>query len=150
MILVIGSGPGGVACASALLDGGEKVTMIDAGLQLEPARRRQVANLGSRSSISWEQASVGFLRDGVEVTPDGIPVKLAYGSDFPYRDPVEHPMTLDGAFGKASFARGGLSNVWGAGVLPYRTEDMSDWSLSRGARDDALPPCRANSSLVWR
>ena len=52
MILVIGSCPAGVACASALLDGGEKVTMIDAGLQLEPARRPQVANLGSRSSIS--------------------------------------------------------------------------------------------------
>jgi len=145
MILVIGSGPAGVACASALLDGGEKVTMIDAGLQLEPARRRQVATLGSRSSTSWQQASVGFLRDGVEVTPDGIPVKLAYGSDFPYRDPVEHPVTLDGAFGKASFARGGLSNVWGASVLPYRTEDMSDWPITA---DDLAPHYRAALAMM--
>jgi choline dehydrogenase-like flavoprotein len=145
MILVIGSGPAGVACASALLDAGEKVTMVDAGLELEVALRRQLSDLQSRPSTSWEPKALGFLRDGVEATRDGIPVKLAYGSDFAYRDPIGQPMTLDGAHGKQSFARGGLSNVWGASVLPYRAEDMSDWPITAA---DLAPHYRAALSLM--
>jgi choline dehydrogenase-like flavoprotein len=145
VILVIGSGPAGVACSSALLDAGEKVTMLDAGLELEGARRRQLSDLGSRPSTSWEPEALSFLRDGVEVTRDGIPAKLAYGSDFAYRDPIGQPMTLDGAHGKPSFARGGLSNVWGASVLPYRAEEMSDWPIT-GA--DLAPHYRAALSMM--
>jgi choline dehydrogenase-like flavoprotein len=140
VIFVIGSGPAGVSCASALLEAGEKVTMLDAGLELESSRRMQVASLQSIPSTSWPTESVGFLRDGVEATRDGIPMKLAYGSDFAYRDPTGQPITLDGAYGQPSFARGGLSNVWGASVLPYRTEDMSEWPITAG---DLAPHYRA-------
>jgi choline dehydrogenase-like flavoprotein len=145
LIFVIGSGPAGVACASALLDAGEKVTMLDAGLELESSRRAQVASLQSTSSTSWTRQSAGFLRDGVEATRDGIPMKLAYGSDFAYRDPIDRPITVDGAYGKPSFARGGLSNVWGASVLPYRTEDMNDWPITAG---DLAPHYRAVLALM--
>jgi choline dehydrogenase-like flavoprotein len=145
MIFVIGSGPAGVACASALLDGGAKVTMLDAGLELEPARRRQLADLQSRSSTSWDQESLNFLHDGVQVTRGGIPLKLAYGSDFAYRDPIEHPIVFDGAYGKPSFARGGLSNVWGASVLPYRSEDMSEWPITA---DELAPHYRAALAMM--
>jgi choline dehydrogenase-like flavoprotein len=145
VILVIGSGPAGVACASALLDGGEKVTMLDAGLELEPARRRQVAQLQSMTSTAWSKESVAFLRDGGEATPDGIPMKPAYGSDFAYRNPTGQPMTSDGAYGMPSFARGGLSNVWGASVLPYRTDDMSDWPITAG---DLAPHYRAALAMM--
>jgi choline dehydrogenase-like flavoprotein len=145
VILVIGSGPAGVACSSALLDAGEKVTMLDAGLELESSRRTQLANLQSMPSTSWPKGSVGFLRDGVEATRDGIPMKLAYGSDFAYRDPIGQPISSHGAYGKPSFARGGLSNVWGASVLPYRTEDMSEWPISAG---DLAPHYRAVLAMM--
>jgi choline dehydrogenase-like flavoprotein len=145
MVFVIGSGPAGVACASALLDGGEKVTMLDAGLELEPARRRQVANLRSTPSTSWTKDSLSFLRDGAEATPDGIPMKPAYGSDFAYRDTTGQPIKSDGAYGKPSFARGGFSNVWGASVLPYRTDDMSDWPITAG---DLAPHYRAALAML--
>ena len=145
MIFVIGSGPAGVACASALLDRGLQVTMLDAGLELEPARRTRLAHLHSRPSTSWDKESTSFLRDGVDVNRDGIPVKLAYGSDFPYRDPIGHPMTLDGAYGKPSFARGGLSNVWGASMLPYCAEDMSGWPITA---DQLAPHYRAALAMM--
>ena len=145
MICVIGSGPAGVACASALLEGGAQVTMLDAGLELEPARHKRVADLQSRSSMSWDRDSLGFLHDGAQVTRGGIPLKLAYGSDFVYRDPTDHPMVFDGAYGKPSFARGGLSNVWGASVLPYRSEDMSDWPITA---DDLAPHYRAALAMM--
>jgi choline dehydrogenase-like flavoprotein len=145
MVFVIGSGPAGVACAGALLEAGEKVTMLDAGLELESSRRTQLVNLQSMSSTSWTKEAAGFLRDGVEATRDGIPMKLAYGSDFAYRDPTGQPTTSDGAYGKPSFARGGLSNVWGASVLPYRTEDMSDWPITAG---DLAPHYRAALAMM--
>ena len=145
MVFVLGSGPAGVACASALLEAGEKVTMLDAGLELEPSRRSQLVNLRSMSSTSWTKETAGFLRDGVETTRDGIPMKLAYGSDFAYRDPTGQPIMSDGAYGKPSFARGGLSNVWGASVLPYRSDDMSDWPITAG---DLAPHYRAALAMM--
>src|ERR1700694_2438141 len=145
MIFVIGSGPAGVACASALLDQGAQVTMLDAGLELEPGRRSQLADLQSVAFTSWDEASLRFLREGVEVSAGGIPLKLAYGSQFPYRDPIDQPMTADGVHGKPSFARGGLSNVWGASVLPYRTEDMTEWPITA---EDLAPHYRAGPKLM--
>jgi choline dehydrogenase-like flavoprotein len=144
MIFVIGSGPAGVACASALLEGGAQVTMLDAGLELEPDRRRRLVDLQSVAFSSWDQASLNLLREGVEVSPAGIPLKLAYGSKFPYRDPLDQPLKADGVHAKASFARGGLSNVWGASVLPYRTHDMSEWPITA---EDLAPHYRA--ALNW-
>ena len=140
MICVIGSGPAGVACASALLEQGVQVTMLDAGLELEPNRRRQVADLQSIAFTSWDEASLRFLREGIEVGAGGIPLKLAYGSDFPYRDPLEQPIKAVRVHSKPSFARGGLSNVWGASVLPYRTEDMSGWPITA---EDLAPHYKA-------
>ena len=119
--------------------------MLDAGLELEPARRRQIANLQSMPSTSWSKESVAFLRDGGEATPDRIPMKPAYGSDFVYRNPTGDPIASDGAYGKPSFARGGLSNVWGASVLPYRTEDMAGWPITSG---DLAPHYRAALAMM--
>src|ERR1700730_12497965 len=145
MIFVIGSGPAGVACATALLDQGAQVTMLDAGLELEPSRRSQLADLQSVAFTSWDEPSLRFLREGVEVSAGGIPLKLAYGSDFPYRDPIEQPISAAGVHAKSSFARGGLSNVWGASVLPYRTDDMRGWPITV---DDLAPHYRAVLTMM--
>ena len=144
-ILVVGSGPAGVACATALLDQGAQVTMLDAGLELEPSRRSQLADLQSVAFTSWDEPSLRFLREGVGVSGGGIPLKLAYGSDFPYRDPIDQPITATGVHAKSSFARGGLSNVWGASVLPYRTDDMRGWPITA---DDLAPHYRAALKMM--
>jgi choline dehydrogenase-like flavoprotein len=145
MIFVIGSGPAGVACASALLESGAQVTMLDAGLELEPDRRRRLFDLQSVAFPAWDEAALRLLREGVEVSPGGIPLKLAYGSEFPYRDPFDQPVTTNGVHAKASFARGGLSNVWGASVLPYRTQDMNDWPITA---EDLAPHYQAVLKLM--
>src|SRR5258708_7523494 len=103
--------------------------MLDAGLQLEPSRRTQLVSLQSTPSTSWSEKSIAFLREGGAATRDGIPMKPAYGSDFAYRDPMGRSITSDGAYGKPSFARGGLSNVWGASVLPYPTPGQGGWPI---------------------
>ena len=53
----------------------------------------------------------------------GVPLKLVFGSDFPYCETAEKiPWHNHGTGLKPSLALGGLSNVWGAAMLPYREE----------------------------
>ena len=137
---MVGSGPAGIACAQALLEKGASVTLLDAGLALEPERRARLDALQSRPAEQWTPESLSFIRDGVTVESGGIPLKLAYGSEFPYREPASLPITRDGVEGKPSFALGGLSNVWGASVMPFRTEDMGGWPFTA---EDLAPHYRA-------
>jgi glycine/D-amino acid oxidase-like deaminating enzyme len=83
MFYVIGSGPTGVACAYALLHQGCDVTMLDAGLTLEPDRAENLRHLKDAGPSSWTGPHAAFLRDGMQAGLSGVPVKLAYGSSFP-------------------------------------------------------------------
>jgi choline dehydrogenase-like flavoprotein len=40
------------------------------------------------------------------------------------------PVVLNDTDTKPSYARGGLSTVWGGAVLPYRQSDIADWPIS--------------------
>jgi len=137
---VVGSGPAGIACAQALLKAGAKVTLLDAGARLEPEREARLASLRALPLERWTPESLGFLREGVAVTAAGIPMKRAYGSDFPFREPAPLPLGHHGVEGKPSYARGGLSNVWGASVMPFRRQDMDGWPI---ALEDLEPHYRA-------
>ena len=98
--------------------------------QLEPERDARLASLRTVPHQQWTKASLAFLRDGVTVTAGGIPMKRAYGSDFPFREPAPLPIVHHRAEGQPSYARGGLSNVWGASVLPFRRQDMEGWPIA--------------------
>jgi choline dehydrogenase-like flavoprotein len=131
MIYVIGSGPTGVSCAYALVKKGLNVTMLDAGFELEPWRRHFLEALKKRTPEQWDEASVSTIKSKMPINVRGIPRKLVYGSDFPYLDTVKWlAMEADGAKITPSLAKGGLSNVWGAAVLPYTESDIADWPIS--------------------
>lgn len=130
MIYVVGSGPAGVSCAKALLQKEVSVTLLDAGLELESSRSDQLVKLQSLGSDRWQPTDLAFLKERISATFDGIPLKFAYGSDFPYRDPgVDWDLKLNDVDTRPSFAKGGLSTVWGAAVLPYRANDIRDWPI---------------------
>src|SRR2546423_3092665 len=125
MFVVVGSGPAGVACAHALLQQGARVTMLDAGLDLESDRKASVAHLRSTSPQSWDATSLRFIREGVSVEAGGIPLKMAYGSPLSYPEPPPMPIARAGAEGQPSIARGAPSKVWGASVHPFPAADMA-------------------------
>jgi len=129
MDYVIGSGPAGVACAQALLGRGRAVTMLDAGLTLEPFREEVRAAMAGVAPEDWtaKQHEVRQMPVGA-----GVPeLKYSHGSDYPYRAPPGAPALDIAAPGvSASFAQGGLSNVWGAAMLPYREADMAGWPVA--------------------
>jgi len=145
MFVVVGSGPAGVACAHALLKKGARVTMLDAGLDLEADRKASVATLAAAAPSQWDADSLRFIKDGVSIEAGGIPLKMAYGSSFPYREPTPLPIDHEGTEGKPSYARGGLSNVWGASVMPFRTEDMTEWPITA---EELAPHYRAVLEMI--
>jgi hypothetical protein len=106
-VAVIGSGPSGWIAAKKLIELGHDVTVLDSALvESDPYRKED-----SRGSSSLSK-------------------KLFFGSDLPYRMfPTGNSPIAQGVNPISSFARGGLSLVWGATMLPYCSADTSKWPI---------------------
>ncbi|MGH8550925.1 MAG: GMC oxidoreductase [Methylococcales bacterium] len=130
MNIVVGSGPAGVACASALLDRGLPVLMLDAALDLEVEAARHVKALASTACSSWPEESVSVLTSRRRAISGDVPLKYVFGSDYPYRVPTGAvDIAQHGARALRSYAVGGLSQAWGATILPYADDDIADWPV---------------------
>lgn len=137
MYYVIGSGPSAVAGASALIAAGRKVTVIDAGVQLDPERSTCRRLMAQREPDEWSEQEAAASH--THLRPDGsVGPKLVYGSDFAYNpSPDGIAVSYGNLDVRASFAEGGLSNVWGASILPFRQHDISDWPVAGPELSDA-------------
>ncbi|MGI8508466.1 MAG: hypothetical protein ACR2MQ_03985 [Gemmatimonadaceae bacterium] len=130
MIYVVGSGPAGVSVAISLLDQGLPVTMLDAGISLEPDRQEVVTRLSQTAVSAWNRSDVELMKEGMAPSSSGVPLKHVYGSDFPYREAdAFSPLKRTEVDSAISFGRGGFSNVWGSAVLPYRDHDLAAWPI---------------------
>jgi len=128
VIYVVGSGPAGVSCAHALLAKGYEVTLLDAGVVLDKDKQKILAILQKKKK--WPAELVEKIKCKLDVGAKDGPYKLSYGSDYPYREVQDHiHLDVQGALCRPSFAKGGLSTVWGAAVLPYIDEDIVDWPV---------------------
>ncbi len=104
--------------------------MFDVGVSLEPERAELIEQMRNAPPQRWTREQVGRIKEGMGAGVKGIPLKLVYGSDFPYRGAEEHaPADFEGVGVRGSFAKGGLSNVWGAAMMPCRSEDVTDWPV---------------------
>jgi choline dehydrogenase-like flavoprotein len=130
-VLVIGSGPAGVAAAHALCDAGQAVTIMDAGDGIEAERMDVFDALARSEPAHWPPGLAEGARGAFPVGVRHVPLKPAYGSLFPYalEDP-DLPIERENAETLPSLALGGLSNSWGASILPFRQRDIEDWPVS--------------------
>jgi choline dehydrogenase-like flavoprotein len=129
--VVIGSGPAGVAAARALCDAGRRVTVVDAGGRIEAGKMDVFDALGRTEPGEWPAELAARARESFPVGLKHVPLKPSYGSLFPYAlDDPDLPVKSENAETLPSLACGGLSNSWGASVLPYRAEDIEDWPVS--------------------
>ena len=134
---VIGSGPAGVGCASALLARGANVLMLDAGIELEPDRARIVRELSQKKVSDWPAAQIATVHGDSDADLKGLPNKKLFGSDFLYRESEEKtPWRARDVALCPSLGFGGLSNVWGATMLPLRESDIPDWPIQRSDLDE--------------
>jgi choline dehydrogenase-like flavoprotein len=134
--LIIGSGPAAAGVALALTcDPTQQVTVVDVGATLAPELRTSLHRLATTPEKSWSPDDLARISQQPVPAGHGIlPEKRTYGSDFPFRDVGQ----LDGirALGAAnpwavSGAYGGLSNIWGAQIMPFSEATFDLWPVSR-------------------
>ncbi len=142
--IVIGSGPAGVSAAKALLARGCRVIMLDGGKTLEAEAETRRAALAATDPARWDGAVREDWMAPQYASPEGQVRR--YGSDFAMEPAAATLADPPGWFAlRASRAAGGLSNLWGAAVLPYRQEDIADWPISI---DDLAPHYRAVADFL--
>jgi choline dehydrogenase-like flavoprotein len=130
--LVIGAGPAGAATAKALVAAGQRPVVVDTGLRLEPEREAARQRLAATAPDRWDPTDVEMIRFAAHGT-GGPGYKQLFGSDVAFEDAGVLPVTADpGVRARPSYALGGLSNVWGAGILPYGERDLEGWPLTAG------------------
>ncbi len=144
--IIIGSGPSGLATAHARVAQGRDVLVLDAGVEMEADARDLRNRMGSVEPAGWpgsDRDAIGAVRRSEK--SDSI---RPFGSDFLFRVPpgLENFADNGGVHGlKPSFARGGLSNGWGASVLPYHRQDFEGWPIGLA---DLAPHYQAIAPLV--
>jgi choline dehydrogenase-like flavoprotein len=131
--LVIGSGPAGAATAHALVSAGRAVTVVDAGDTIEAGHMDVFDELARSEPASWPPGLVQRARNGFPVGVKHVPMKAAYGSLFPYAlEDTDMRVRRENVDTLPSLALGGLSNAWGASMLPARAPDIARWPVSLG------------------
>lgn len=127
--IVIGSGPSGVSVAMARLSKGRPVLMLDAGKTLDAQNQTAKDALAAGTPQSWSDAQLADYKDGQLNAPAEAIRK--FGSDFAVEGSDSIFTDSPPWIGlRASRAAGGLSNVWGASILPSAQCDIDDWPIS--------------------
>lgn len=125
MIYVIGSGPSGVACATALIQKGLKVTMLDVGNELEKDKKSDLERVKKVYLLNQKISHPHKSTLGKDLQ------KRVFNSDFAFSGVDEYIkfQSSGGVTCLSSFAKGGLSNTWGAGVEKFPENEFKTWPI---------------------
>ena len=136
-VVVIGTGPTSFAAVKALIDGGRRVHVIDIGTDLPESVTRAIHDAKQEHPTSWTPETISAL-DGGDVV-SRLAGKLYFGTDTPYRYPTNvAPIVHEtGALLPISGALGGLSNVWGAGILSLSPSEFASWPVTSSEMNDS-------------
>lgn len=131
-IVIVGSGAAGVSAAIPLVEAGWRVLMIDAGLEPEQAPpARTFYDLRTRDPEQWK-IFVGAQFHALRADVPSSPKFRAPGNAFAYADEQQAYAVRTTNFHLiGSLAAGGLSNIWGAGVSCYTSEDLGEFPITR-------------------
>ena len=97
----------------------------------EAANAAKLVQLSALDPKTWPGENSLWMREGMQAAVEGIPLKLTYASDYPFRLMPGAPVVEgEGINTKFSLGKGGLSTVWGTSVMPFRQADMRGWPVS--------------------
>lgn len=146
-IIVIGSGPAAIAATVPLVRQGHHVTILDVGTRLEPEIQQIVNRMSAGEPASWRKDDLESITGKRTAAREINHSKTSYGSSYSIDTRLEavDVRWKNIAGFNHSLARGGLSNIWGSSLLPYRREDFKDWPISL---QDLEPHYRAVMDFV--
>jgi choline dehydrogenase-like flavoprotein len=130
-VIVVGSGPSGVSAGWPMLEAGMRVILLDGGKErVRPPARRSYHEVRRNDAFQWRT----FLGDDLEsLRPSGPPSPKfdAPGSRSAFEgDPTAQHVEGRDFAAIVSMSRGGLSNIWGAGVTAYGDDELSEFPLT--------------------
>ena len=131
--IVVGSGPAGVSAAFALIDGGMRVLMVDVGNEVPAAPAfdpRQSLGEVRRRADQWKLI-VGdtYHRPSLETSAPKLRLPVHQRALAGHNERYGIIATNFTAVG--SFAKGGLSTTWSAGVSMFDDDDLADFPISK-------------------
>jgi len=147
-VLVVGSGPAGVAAAFPLIEAGWRVAMVDGGAQPE-IDVPDGEYLGLRATDPLQArwllgADLHALRAAEASSPKFRAATLA----FAFRDFAAANRIVAERFALAgSMAVGGLSNAWGCGVTRFAASEWGDVAIDARELDAAYASVAARVGL---
>jgi choline dehydrogenase-like flavoprotein len=126
-VAIFGSGPAGVTAAYALAESGLQVAMFDVAKDgTVPPPVQSYIDMRTGDHSQWRQllgSDFEALDKLGELSPKIRVPRLSYVFEG-YAD--WYRIQTDQALVRGSFAIGGLSNVWGAGVACYDAQDLNN------------------------
>lgn len=133
-IIIIGSGPAGVSAAFPLVTRGISVLMLDGGRSEDstPPLPSQQSLRALRQNPEYWKMMIGeqFQRleeFGVSSPKFRVPTLSRLFSEFN----SHYKIHTDRFVAIGSLAKGGLSNMWGAGVSMFDDSDLADFPISQ-------------------
>ena len=97
-----------------------------------------VQTLSATEPADWPRDFVESLFPPPITSARGVEKRLSFGSTFPYDRPACISCGTTDCAIDLSHGLGGFGNVWGAAVLPYTDQDLSDWPISSADLADSF------------
>jgi choline dehydrogenase-like flavoprotein len=129
--IVVGSGPSGVSVALPMLQAGMRVVLLDGGRERDAALPRGAYHDLRRSSSDQWRTFLGRELEALRATGPPSPKFAAPGARFAFDGFARSQRVVGRQFAViGSLARGGLSNIWGAGIACYGEEELAEFPLT--------------------
>lgn len=148
-VVIVGSGPAGVSAAWPLVEAGLRVVMLDAGNRTarEGSDDRTFLDIRRSDGDQWRR----FLGSGFQALKgrgDVSPKLRVPASDFVFQGFADaYRLEARNFVAVGSLARGGLSNVWGAGAYAYDDTDLDGFPIDRRDLEESFRRVAARIGL---
>ena len=133
-VIIVGSGPSGVSAAWPLVQAGHQVMLLDQGRYKRSEWTHDGTLLDMRKS-DLEQWKVFFGADygGIDVSAGKQSPKFRVPAHryVHSTDRLSFEVESQGIYPTLSLARGGISQMWGAGTFAYEDYDLEGFPLER-------------------
>jgi choline dehydrogenase-like flavoprotein len=129
-IIIVGSGPAGIASAECLLEKGLRVTIVDIGANPENDITDIKNKFNSQETSQWQisDSEKIFTIKSLASRKSNFD-KPVLGSNYYLNDNFAIDKSENIAYPKYSISTGGFSVAWGAATAPYLQSETSLWPV---------------------